>query len=176
MLKHSIKNFHKPAASKKLSFNDVINLPKIKKVVVHRSLGVKAQDNKILQQSLEEFRLITGQQPAVTRAKKSIAPFKIRANMPIGLKVTLRGQKMYSFIDRLIHLVLPQIKDFRGLSYNQFDSHANYHLGILDQNVFPEIETQFTDQKLGVDITIVTSLSARQEARQFLIELGFPFK
>ncbi len=157
------------------AFKTNLQMPRITKVIVHRSLGTRAQDNKIFKQSVEELRLITGQQPVITRAKKSIATFKIRAHMPLGLKVTLRGHKMCAFVDRLIHLVLPQVKDFQGLASNQFDNEGNYNFGIIDQSVFPEIETNFNDVKLGLDITLVTNLKSGNDAQNFLTEIGFPF-
>ncbi len=176
MLTRSIKDHYKQSIPGKVTFKQALLTPRITKVIVHRSLGTKAQDNKVFKQSVEELRLITGQQPAITRVKKSIATFKIRANTPIGLKVTLRGNRMYCFLDRLLHLVLPQVKDFQGFRANQFDDEGNYNLGIVDQSVFPEIETNFNDIRLGLDITLVTNLTSRSKAQQFFSELGFPFR
>ncbi len=176
MLTQSIRDIQKPRIQGKGSFRERVCRPKLTKVIVHRSLGIKAQDSKVLKQCIEEFRLITGQQPVLTRAKKSIAAFKVRKNMVTGLKVTLRGQKMYAFVDKLIHLVLPQVKDFQGLNLRQFDEFGNYHLGFTDQGVFPELEVDFQELKLGLEVSFITSVVDSDKARQLFTDMGFVFQ
>lgn len=176
MLSRSIKDLQTPSVQGKGSFEERIHKPRLAKVIVHRNLGTKAQDSKVLKQSIEEFRLFTGQQPVLTRAKKSVAAFKMRKNMITGLKVTLRGQKMCAFVDKLIHLVLPQVKDFQGLKLRQFDDSGNYHLGLTDQSVFPEVEVDFQDLKLGLDVSLITNVADSHKARQLFIDMGFVFQ
>lgn len=165
-----------PALSEKFGYKNPHQIPKIIKIQVNRGLGLAAQNKTILQKSVEEVRLITGQQPIITRAKKSIAGFKIREEMELGVTVTLRREKMYSFLERLINLVLPRVRDFRGLDDKAFDRFGNYNFGILEQLVFPEISYNIIDQSRGYNITIVTTAKTPAEGYELLSEFGFPFK
>jgi large subunit ribosomal protein L5 len=149
-------------------------VPKLIKIQINRGLGIDAQNTTILKKSVEEFRSITGQQPIITNAKKSIATFKVRENMNLGVTVTLRKQKMYSFLEKLIHLVLPRIRDFRGLSSQGFDRDGNFNFGLRDQLVFPEITYDMIDQTRGINITIVTSAKNKEQGSALLKEFGFP--
>jgi large subunit ribosomal protein L5 len=155
-------------------YKNIHQVPKILKIQVNRGLGADAQNNSILKKSVEEFRLITGQQPVITKAKKSIAGFKVREDMNLGVSVTLRGEKMYSFLEKLIHLVLPRIRDFRGLSSKGFDRDGNFNFGLREQLVFPEISYESIDQARGLNITIVTSAKTKKEGQALLKEFGFP--
>nr|YP_005090143.1 50S ribosomal protein L5 [Fucus vesiculosus]AVZ00663.1 50S ribosomal protein L5 [Fucus spiralis]CAX12529.1 50S ribosomal protein L5 [Fucus vesiculosus] len=168
---------------KTLIFKNLINqfnyknnhqVPKLVKIQLNRGLGVDGQNNKILQKSIEEIRLITGQQPIVTKAKKSIAGFKVREEMILGVTVTLRNKKMYAFLEKLIHLVLPRIRDFRGLSLKGFDRNGNYNFGLKEQLVFPEISYDSVDQVKGLNISIVTTAQTKSEGIALLKEFGFP--
>ena len=165
-----------PSLSEKFGYKNPHQIPKIIKIQVNRGLGLAAQNKTILQKSVEEVRLITGQQPIITRAKKSIAGFKIREDMELGVTVTLRSEKMYSFLERLINLVLPRVRDFRGLDDKAFDRFGNYNFGILEQLVFPEISYNIIDQSRGYNITIVTTAKTPTEGYELLSEFGFPFK
>jgi large subunit ribosomal protein L5 len=165
-----------PALNQKFGYKNPHQLPKILKIQVNRGLGLAAQNKTVLQKSIEELRLITGQQPIITRAKKSIAGFKIREEMELGVTVTLRKEKMYSFLERLINLVLPRVRDFRGLDDKAFDRFGNYNFGILEQLVFPEISYNIIDQSRGYNITIVTTAKTTAEGYALLNEFGFPFK
>ena len=165
-----------PALNEKFGYKNPHELPKIIKIKVNRGLGLAAQNKTILQKSIEELRIITGQQPIITRAKKSIAGFKIREEMELGVTVTLRKEKMYSFLERLINLVLPRVRDFRGLDDKAFDRFGNYNFGILEQLVFPEVSYNLIDQSRGYNITIVTTAKTSAEAYALLTEFGFPFK
>jgi large subunit ribosomal protein L5 len=151
-------------------------VPKVVKVTVNRGLGEASQNAKALESSLSELALITGQRPVVTRAKKAIAGFKIRQGMPVGIMVTLRADRMYAFLNRLINLTLPRIRDFRGISPKSFDGRGNYTLGLREQLIFPEIDYDTIDQIRGMDITIVTTASTDEEGRALLKELGMPFR
>jgi large subunit ribosomal protein L5 len=146
------------------------------KVTVNRGLGEAAQNAKSLEASLNEIALITGQKPVVTRAKKAIAGFKIRQGMPVGIMVTLRGERMYAFLDRLINLTLPRIRDFRGVSAKSFDGRGNYTLGVREQLIFPEVEYDSIDQVRGLDISIITTAKTDEEGRALLKEMGMPFR
>lgn len=165
-----------PSLKEKFGYENPHQIPKIIKIQVNRGLGLAAQNKTILQKSVEEVRLITGQQPIITRAKKSIAGFKIREDMELGVTVTLRKEKMYSFLERLINLVLPRVRDFRGLDDKAFDRFGNYNFGILEQLVFPEISYNIIDQSRGYNITIVTTAKTPAEGYELLNEFGFPFK
>jgi len=165
-----------PALTEKFGYENPHQLPKIVKIQVNRGLGLAAQNKTVLQKSVEELRVITGQQPIITRAKKSIAGFKIREEMELGLTVTLRKEKMYSFLERLINLVLPRVRDFRGLDDNAFDRFGNYNFGIIEQLVFPEISYNMIDQSRGYNISIVTTAKTPAEGYALLDEFGFPFK
>lgn len=151
-------------------------IPKLVKIQINRGLGLAAQNRTVLQKSVEEIRLITGQQPIITKSKKSIAGFKTREGMELGITVTLRNDFMYAFLEKLIHLVLPRIRDFRGLNPDSFDESGNYNLGLREQLVFPEIDYNMIDQLRGYNISIVTTSKTADESRFLLQEFGFPFK
>jgi large subunit ribosomal protein L5 len=179
-MNHSYKKLYLekivPSLSDKFGYKNPHELPKLLKIKINRGLGLAAQNKTVLQKSIEELRLITGQQPIITRAKKSIAGFKIREEMELGVMVTLRNEKMYSFLERLINLVLPRVRDFRGLDDNAFDKFGNYNFGIIEQLVFPEISYNIIDQSRGYNITIVTTAKTSSEGQALLKEFGFPFK
>ncbi len=151
-------------------------VPRLEKVVVNMGVGAAVQDPKQLENAMADLATITGQKPAVTRAKKSIAGFRVRQGMAIGAKVTLRGDRMWEFVDRLLSTALPRIRDFRGLSTTSFDGRGNYSMGITEQLIFPEIDYDKVDRVRGMDITIVTTAKTDEECRALLTELGFPFK
>lgn len=165
-----------PYLTETFEYKNVHEIPKIEKIQINRGLGITAQNNKILQKSIDEIRQITGQQPVVTIAKKSIAGFKVREEMPMGITVTLRKEKMYTFLDRFINLTLPRIRDFQGLDPKKFDKNGNYNLGITDQLIFPEIEYEQVDQMLGLNITIVTTAKNPKEGLALLQKVGIPFR
>jgi large subunit ribosomal protein L5 len=150
-------------------------VPKVEKVVLNMGMGEAIQNAKILDSAVEELSTITGQKPVVTRAKKSIAAFKLREGVPIGTMVTLRGEKMYEFLDRLINIALPRVRDFRGVPTRSFDGRGNYTLGIRDHLIFPEIDAGKVDKSKGMNITIVTTAKSDEQARVLLRELGMPF-
>jgi large subunit ribosomal protein L5 len=165
-----------PKLTEQFSYKNVHQVPKVIKITLNRGLGEASQNAKALESSLAEIAVITGQKPVVTRAKKAIAGFKIREGMPVGVMVTLRAEKMYNFLDRLINLSLPRIRDFRGISPKSFDGHGNYSLGIKEQLIFPEIEYDSIDQIRGMDICIVTTAATDAEGRALLKEMGMPFR
>ncbi|RCW49306.1 MULTISPECIES: 50S ribosomal protein L5 [unclassified Halanaerobium] len=165
-----------PQLVEKFSYNNVMEVPKLKKLVVNVGLGDAKEDTKLLDTVVDEIAEITGQRPTVTRAKKSIANFKIREGMPIGVKVTLRGEMMYEFLYKLINIALPRIRDFRGVSPKSFDGRGNYSLGINEHTVFPEINIDDVDKVHGLEITIVTSAETDEEAFELLSAMGMPFK
>jgi large subunit ribosomal protein L5 len=165
-----------PKLTEQFSFSNVHEVPKVVKIVVNRGLGEASQNAKALESSINEMMVITGQKPVVTRAKKAIAGFKIRQGMPVGIMVTLRGEKMYAFLERLIALALPRIRDFRGISPKSFDGRGNYSLGVREQLMFPEIDYDSIDQIRGMDISIVTSAANDEEGRALLREMGMPFR
>lgn len=152
-----------------------MQIPKIEKIVVNMGLGEAKDNTKIIQVAVDEMATITGQQPVVTKAKKSIANFKLRAGMPIGVKVTLRGAQMYEFLDRFVNIALPRVRDFRGVNPNSFDGRGNYTLGIKEQLIFPEIEYDKVDKVRGMDITFVTTANSDEEARELLRLMGMPY-
>lgn len=160
--------------SEKFEYSNIHKVPKLVKIQVNRGLGIDGQNNSILKKSVDEFRVITGQQPVVTKAKKSIAGFKVREDMNLGVTVTLRGEKMYSFLEKLIHLVLPRIRDFRGLSSKGFDRDGNFNFGLREQLVFPEINYDTVDQTRGFNITLVTTAKTKNEGIALLKEFNFP--
>ena len=164
-----------PNLVKEFEYKNKHQIPKIEKIHVSAGLGLNAQNRVFLQKATEEIRLITGQQPIMTTSKKSIAGFKVREGMPLGLTVTLRREKMYAFLEKFTKLVLPRIRDFRGLNANHFDKHGNYNLGITEQLVFPEIDYDSVDQRRGFNITIVTTAKNSAEGFFLLKELGVPF-
>ncbi|GCL40549.1 50S ribosomal protein L5 [Dolichospermum planctonicum CS-1226] len=165
-----------PKLITQFEYTNVHQVPKVIKVSVNRGLGEAAQNAKSLEASLSEIALITGQKPVVTRAKKAIAGFKIRQGMPVGIMVTLRGERMYAFLDRLINLTLPRIRDFRGVSPKSFDGRGNYTLGVREQLIFPEVEYDKIDQVRGLDISIITTAKTDEEGRALLKEMGMPFR
>ena len=175
-LKKRYREAIQPKLLKDLSFTNTHQVPKVVKITVNRGLGEAAQNAKSLEASVSEIATITGQKPVVTRAKKAIAGFKIRAGMPIGVAVTLRGDRMYAFLERLINLALPRIRDFRGVSEKSFDGRGNYTLGVKEQIIFPEISFDKIDAIRGMDITIVTSARNDEEGRALLREMGMPFR
>ena len=164
-----------PNLVKEFNYKNKHQIPKLEKICVSAGLGLNAQNRVFLQKATEEIRLITGQHPILTISKNSIAGFKIREGMPLGLTVTLRGEKMYAFLEKFTKLVLPRIRDFRGLNANNFDKHGNYNLGITEQLVFPEIDYDSVDQRRGLNITIVTTANNSMEGFFLLKELGVPF-
>ena len=175
-LKKRYRESIQPKLLKDLSLKNIHEVPKVLKVTVNRGLGEAAQNAKSLEASVNELAQITGQKVVVTRAKKAIAGFKIRQGMPIGCAVTLRGERMYAFLERLINLALPRIRDFRGVSPKSFDGRGNYTLGVREQIIFPEISFDKIDAIRGMDITIVTSARNDEEGQALLREMGMPFR
>jgi large subunit ribosomal protein L5 len=175
-LKERYQNEVIPALRKEFGYANVMAVPKIRKVVVNMGLGEGTQNAKIVDTGAEELGKITGQKAAVTRAKKSISQFKVRKNMPIGAMVTLRGERMYEFVDRLISIALPRVRDFRGVSGGGFDGRGNYTLGLRDQLMFPEIDYMKVDKARGMNISFVTSAKTDEEARRLLQLMGMPFR
>ncbi|MBD1853153.1 50S ribosomal protein L5 [Leptolyngbya sp. FACHB-711] len=165
-----------PKLMEQFKYTNIHQVPKLVKVTVNRGLGEASSNAKALEASLNEIARITGQKPVVTRATKAIAGFKIRKGMPVGMMVTLRSDRMYSFLDRLINLALPRIRDFRGISPKSFDGRGNYTLGVREQLIFPEIEYDNIDQIRGMDISITTTATTDEEGRALLKELGMPFR
>jgi large subunit ribosomal protein L5 len=165
-----------PKLMEQFSYTNIHEVPKLVKITVNRGMGEAAQNAKALEASLAEIATITGQKPVVTRAKKAIAGFKIRQGMPVGIMVTLRSDRMYSFLDRLVNLALPRIRDFRGISPKSFDGRGNYTLGVREQIIFPEVEYDRIDQIRGMDISIITTANNDEEGRALLKEFGMPFR
>ena len=165
-----------PHLKETFQYKNNLEIPKIEKIVVNRGLGVNAQNHKLLQKSFDEFRLITGQQPVITTAKKSIAGFKVREGWPIGCKVTLRDERMYEFFERLVAIAIPRIRDFRGVSPKQFDGRGNFSMGVTEQIIFPEIEYDKVDALRGMDICITTSARNDDEGRALLRAFNFPLR
>ncbi len=165
-----------PALMERFGFSNRLRVPRLKKISVNMGIGIGVSDSKAIEAAVEELALITGQRPVVARARKSVAGFKLRDGMPVGCRVTLRGKIMYEFLDRLINIALPRIKDFRGLSPDAFDGRGNYTLGLTEQIVFPEVEVDKLYRTQGMDITIVTSAANDGEARELLRLFGMPFK
>jgi large subunit ribosomal protein L5 len=176
----NLKNLYQetivPKLKEQFNYTNIHQIPKVVKVSVNRGLGEASQNAKALESSLSELAIITGQKPVVTRAKKAIAGFKIREGMPVGMMVTLRADRMYFFLDRLINLALPRIRDFRGVSPKSFDGRGNYTLGIREQLIFPEVEYDSVDQIRGMDISIITTAKTDEEGRALLKEMGMPFR
>lgn len=175
-LKQRYRETIQPKLLKDLSLSNIHEVPKVLKVTVNRGLGEAATNAKSLEASVNELAQITGQKVVITRAKKAIAAFKIRQGMPIGCAVTLRGDRMYAFLERFINLALPRIRDFRGVSPKSFDGRGNYTVGVREQIIFPEISFHKTDAIRGMDITIVTSARTDEEGRALLREMGMPFR
>ncbi|WP_267194895.1 50S ribosomal protein L5 [Anaerosoma tenue] len=165
-----------PALMEQFEYGNVHQVPRLEKIVVNMGVGAATQDAKLLENAINDLTIITGQKPAITRAKKSIASFKLRQGMPIGCKVTLRGDRMWEFFDRLLSTALPRIRDFRGVSGKAFDGRGNYSLGVNEQLIFPEIDYDKVDKIRGMDITFVTSADTDEECRALFDQFGFPFK
>ncbi len=175
-LKESYRSDIRPALQDQFKYANIHQIPGLTKIVVNMGVGEAARDSKLINGALEDLTTITGQKPLVRRAKKSIAQFKLREGQAIGAKVTLRGDRMWEFLDRLLAIALPRIRDFRGLSDQQFDGNGNYTFGLTEQSVFPEIDQDKIDRVRGMDITLVTTAKTDDEGRAFLKLLGFPFK
>ena len=173
-LKQRFRDELVPTLQQQLGLANVMQVPRLDKIVVNMGIGDAVKDGRLLEAALEDLTIITGQKPVVTRARKSIAGFKLREGMAIGAKVTLRGNRMWEFYDRLVSLALPRIRDFRGMSPSSFDGHGNYTVGVTEQLIFPEIDYDKVAQVRGMDITIVTTATTDDEARSLLIALGFP--
>ena len=175
-----LKNFYLEKVSKELQekyqYKNIHQIPKVSKIVINRGLGEASQNTKLVEASVQEITTLSGQKSLVTKSRKAIDGFKIRENMPVGISVTLRGERMYAFLDRLIHLALPRIRDFQGLSGQSFDGHGNYSLGLKEQLMFPELDYDKIDKSRGMDISIVTSSKTDEEAFFLLQELGMPFR
>ena len=165
-----------PALSKRFGYGNSMAVPRLKKITVNIGMGEASQNIKLLDVAVQELGQITGQKPVITRAKKSIANFKIRKGMPIGCMVTLRGERMYEFLDRLSNIVLPRVRDFKGLPGNSFDGRGNYTLGLKDQLVFPEIDYTRVDKIKGMNITLTTTAKSDEEGRELLKLMGVPFR
>lgn len=165
-----------PKLKEQFGYTNIHQVPKVVKITVNRGLGEASQNAKALESSISELATITGQKPVVTRAKKAIAGFKLRQGMPVGVMVTLRSERMYAFLDRLISLALPRIRDFRGISPKSFDGRGNYTLGIKEQLIFPEIKYDSIEQIRGMDVSIITTANTDEEGRALLKEMGMPFR
>ena len=174
-LKEQYLNEIVPAMEKKFGYTNTMQVPKLNKIVVNMGVGEAKENAKLLESAMKDMEIITGQKPVMTTAKKSIANFKIREGMKIGCKVTLRGDRMYEFLDRLVNLSLPRVRDFRGVNPNAFDGRGNYALGIREQLIFPEIEYDKIDKTRGMDIIIVTTAKTDEEARELLTLFNMPF-
>lgn len=175
-LKDTYNNEIVNAMMKKFNYSNIMEVPKLVKVVVNMGVGEAKENAKILDSAVKDLETITGQKAVVTKAKNSVANFKIREGMPIGCKVTLRGDKMYEFVDRLINLALPRVRDFRGVNPNAFDGRGNYSLGIKEQLIFPEIEYDKVDKVRGMDVIFVTTAKTDEEARELLTLFNMPFQ
>ena len=175
-LKEAYVNEYVEALTKKFGYTNVMQVPKLDKVVINMGVGEAKENAKVLESAAKDLEIITGQKPVITKAKKSIANFKLREGMNIGCKVTLRGDKMYEFVDRLINLALPRVRDFRGVNPNAFDGRGNYALGIREQLIFPEIEYDKVDKVRGMDIIFVTTAKTDEEARELLRLFNMPFR
>ena len=175
-LKERYMNEVRTSLVEKFDYTSIMQAPKIEKIVVNMGVGDAVANTKSLDKAVEELALIVGQKPVVTKAKKSIAGFRLREGMPIGTKVTLRGERMYDLLDKLVSVALPRVRDFRGVSKNAFDGRGNYTLGVKEQLIFPEIDYDKVDKVRGMDIVIVTSAQTDEEARELLGQLGMPFQ
>ena len=174
-LKETYQNEIVDAMIKKFGYKNIMEVPKLDKIVINMGVGEAKENAKILESAMKDLEIIAGQKPITTKAKNSIANFKIREGMPIGCKVTLRGEKMYEFLDRLVNLALPRVRDFRGVNPNAFDGRGNYALGIKEQLIFPEIENDKVDKVRGMDIIFVTTANTDEEARELLTQFNMPF-
>ena len=174
-LKETYQNEIVDAMIKKFGYKNIMEVPKLDKIVINMGVGEAKENAKILESAMKDLEIIAGQKPITTKAKNSIANFKIREGMPIGCKVTLRGEKMYEFLDRLVNLALPRVRDFRGVNPNAFDGRGNYALGIKEQLIFPEIEYDKVDKVRGMDIIFVTTDNTDEQARELLTQFNMPF-
>ena len=174
-LKETYQNEIVDAMIKKFGYKNIMEVPKLDKVVINMGVGEAKENAKLLEAAMKDMEIIAGQKPVVTKAKNSIANFKIREGLPIGCKDTLRGEKMYEFVDRLINLALPRVRDFRGVNPNAFDGRGNYALGIKEQLIFPEIEYDKVDKVRGMDVIFVTTAKTDEEARELLTQFNMPF-
>ena len=174
-LKEQYQNEIVDAMIKKFGYKNIMEVPKLDKIVINMGVGEAKENAKILESAMKDLEIIAGQKPITTKAKNSIANFKIREGMPIGCKVTLRGERMYEFVDRLINLALPRVRDFRGVNPNAFDGRGNYALGIKEQLIFPEIEYDKVDKVRGMDVIFVTTAKTDEEARELLTQFNMPF-
>jgi large subunit ribosomal protein L5 len=175
-LKEKFEKEITPALMSKFNYTSVMQVPKLEKIVINMGVGDAVANSKALDNAVEELAAITGQKPVVTKAKKSIAGFRLREGMPIGAKVTLRGERMYEFIDKLVSVSLPRVRDFRGISKKSFDGRGNYTLGVKEQLIFPEIDYDKVSKVRGMDIVIVTTANTDEEARELLTGYGMPFQ
>src|SRR5690625_3323717 len=165
-----------PSMMEKFEYDSVMQVPKVEKIIINMGVGDAVQNAKLLDNAVEELTLIAGQKPVITRAKRSIAGFRLREGMPIGTKVTLRGERMYEFLQKLVRVALPRVRDFRGVSNKSFDGRGNYTLGIKEQLIFPEIDYDKVSKIRGMDIAIVTTSETDEEARELLAQLGMPLQ
>jgi len=175
VLKETYKNEIAPALMKKFGYKSVMQIPKLDKIVINVGCGEARENSKVVDAIINDLQVITGQRPVVCRAKKSVANFKLREGMPIGVKVTLRGDRMYEFLERFFNLALPRVRDFRGINPNSFDGRGNYAMGVKEQLIFPEIEYDKIDAVRGMDIIMVTTANTDEEARELLKLMGAPF-
>ena len=175
-LSEKFKNEVSPSLVEKFNYSSVMEVPRVDKIVLNMGVGDAVSNTKNLDKAVEELALIAGQKPVITRAKKSIAVFRLREGMPIGAKVTLRGERMYEFLDKLVSVSLPRVRDFRGVSPKSFDGRGNYTLGVKEQLIFPEIDFDDVNKVRGLDITIVTTAETDEEGRELLKQMGMPFK
>ncbi|MGX7060051.1 50S ribosomal protein L5 [Vagococcus humatus] len=175
-LKEKYLNEVTPALMEKFNYSSVMQTPKLEKIVINMGVGDAVSNTKNLDKAVEELTLIAGQKPVITKARKSIAGFRLREGMPIGCKVTLRGERMYEFLDKLVSVSLPRVRDFHGVSKKAFDGRGNYTLGVKEQLIFPEIDYDLVDKVRGMDIVIVTTANSDEEGRELLQQLGMPFQ
>ncbi|MBM4235422.1 MAG: 50S ribosomal protein L5 [Firmicutes bacterium] len=166
----------RPALVKRFAYKSILQAPRLEKVVINMGLGEGKENPKILDAAVKDLSIIAGQKPVITRARRSVASFKVREGMPIGCKLTLRGIRMYDFLDKFFNIALPRVRDFRGISPHSFDGRGNFTIGIKEQLIFPEIEYSQVEKVLGMDITIVTTARTDEEARELLTQMGLPFK
>lgn len=175
-LKERYQNDVVPALMKKFNYKSIMQVPKVDKVIINMGVGEAVQNPKVLDSAVNDLSTISGQKPVVTKAKKSIAGFKLREGMPIGTKVTLRGERMYHFLEKLMNVALPRVRDFRGISPKSFDGRGNYTLGLKEQLIFPEISFDKVDKVRGMDVVVVTTAHTDEEARELLGLMGMPFR
>ena len=165
-----------PSLMEKFNYNSVMEVPKVEKIVINMGVGDAVSNAKNLDKAVEELALISGQKPIITKAKKSIAGFRLREGMPIGAKVALRGERMYEFLDKLVSVSLPRVRDFHGVSKKSFDGRGNFTLGVKEQLIFPEVDYDLVDKVRGMDIVVVTTAKTDEESRELLTQLGMPFQ